>query len=112
MVRIDGKTELTVAGMVENIVGCKWSMQVLRAIQEGHVRPSAIQRACAGLSAKVMNERLRKMQRFGILARTVHGEKAPLEVEYQLTRFGQRFAGILDEVRRLQNEVESGAKRS
>jgi DNA-binding HxlR family transcriptional regulator len=107
MVRIDEKSDLTVAGMVENIVGCKWSTQVLRAIQDGHVRPSAIQRACTGLSAKVMNERLRKMQRFGILQRTVHGEKAPLEVEYQLTAFGKRFTGILDEVRRLQDDVDA-----
>ncbi len=56
-----------------------------------------------------MNERLRKMTRYGILRRTVFGEKPPLEVEYALTSLGRRFMGILDEVRRLQEAVDTGA---
>jgi DNA-binding HxlR family transcriptional regulator len=61
-----------------------------------------------GLSPKVMNERLRKMLRFGIMERHVFGEKPPIEVEYRLTRFGTRFMKILDEVRRLQGAVDAG----
>ena len=56
-----------------------------------------------------MNERLRKMLRFGIVSRTVLGDKPPLEVEYVLTPFGLRFIEILDEVRRLQEAVDRGA---
>jgi len=56
-----------------------------------------------------MNERLRKMTRFGIVERTVFGEKPPVEVEYRLTPFGFRFIGILDEVRRLQEAVDQAA---
>ena len=98
-----------VAAMVENIVGCKWSLRILDLCADGQRRPSALLRACPGLSAKVLNERLRKMIRFGILTRTVCGEKPPLEVEYQLTPFGERFITIIDEVRRLQDAVDSGA---
>lgn len=103
---------IPVAAMVESIVGCKWSLRLLQLSAEGQTRPSAFLRACAGLSAKVMNERLRKMMRFGIFRRVVRGEKPPIEVEYQLTPFGQRFLGILDEVRRLQDEVDAGAVES
>lgn len=53
-----------------------------------------------------MNERWRKMLRFGIVQRTVFGDKPPVEVEYVLTPFGRRFMGILDEVRRLQDAVD------
>lgn len=98
-----------VASMVESIVGCKWSVRLLLLCAEGHRRPSAFLRACPGLSAKVMNERLRKMIRFGIVQRTVFGEKLPVEVEYSLTAFGRRFLKILDEVRRLQEAVDHGA---
>jgi DNA-binding HxlR family transcriptional regulator len=97
-----------VASMVESIVGCKWSVRLLQLCADGYRRPSALLRACPGLSAKVMNERLRKMIRFGILERTVCGDKPPLEVEYRLTPFGRRFIRILDEVRRLQEEVDRG----
>jgi DNA-binding HxlR family transcriptional regulator len=99
--------EITVAAMVEQIVGCKWSMQVLSLVSVGCHRPSALLRNCPGLSAKVMNERLRKMIRFGIFERTVFGEKPPVEVEYRLTRFGLRFIGIIEEVRRLQEILDS-----
>lgn len=59
---------IPVAAMVESIVGCKWSLRLLDL------------RACPSLSAKVMNERLRKMVRFGSVEHTVFGETPPLEV--------------------------------
>src|SRR5918996_6637922 len=98
---------IPVASMVESIVGCKWSVRLLRLIADGCCRPSELLRACPELSAKVMNERLRKMTRFGIVRRTVFGEKPPVAVEYVLTTFGRRFMGILEEVRRLQEAVDN-----
>lgn len=100
---------IPVASMVESIVGCKWSVRLLQLCAEDHHRPNAFLRACPGLSAKVMNERLRKMIRFGILQRTVYGEKPPVEVEYRLTPLGRRFMGILEEVRRVQDAVDHEA---
>jgi DNA-binding HxlR family transcriptional regulator len=95
--------------MVESIIGCKWSVRLLHLCAEDHHRPSAFLRACPGLSSKVMNERLRKMTRFGILKRTVFGEKTPVEVEYRLTPLGRRFMQIIEEVRRLQETIDHGA---
>jgi DNA-binding HxlR family transcriptional regulator len=98
----------SVAMMVEDIVGCKWSMRLLELVAEGCSRPGILLRTCSGLSAKVMNERLRKMVRFGILQRTVVGEKPPLEVQYKLTPFGNRFKKLIEEVRQLQEAVNKG----
>lgn len=103
-----GGSGIPVTSMVESIIGCKWSVRLLGLLADGCSRPSALLRACPGLSAKVMNERLRKMTRFGIVRRMVFGEKPPIEVEYLLTPFGSRFMGILEEVRRLQEAVDSG----
>ncbi|MDA1304708.1 MAG: helix-turn-helix domain-containing protein [Nitrospirae bacterium] len=100
---------IPVASMVESIIGCKWSVLILSKLAEGCSRPSALLRACPWLSAKVMNERLRKMTRFGLAHRTVIGDKPPVEVEYVLTPLGRRFMGILHEVRQLQDAVNSGA---
>jgi DNA-binding HxlR family transcriptional regulator len=99
---------IPIAALVESIVGCKWSVRLLQLCAEGHARPSAFLRACPGLSAKVMNERLRKMIRFGIVRRTVFGDKPPIEVEYRLTPFGRRFLGIVEEVRKLQDAIDRG----
>lgn len=104
--------KVTVASMVESIVGCKWSVRLLHLIADGQQRPSALLKSCPGLSAKVMNQRLQKMMRFGIVERMVFGDKPPIEVQYRLTKFGSRFMRILNEVRCLQEELdhERGAK--
>ncbi len=99
---------IPVAAMVESIIGCKWSLGILGLLAAGCHRPSALLRASPGLSAKVMNERLQKMMRFGIVNRTVFGAKPPVEVEYLLTPLGQRFMRIIEEVRRLQEAVDRG----
>jgi DNA-binding HxlR family transcriptional regulator len=97
---------VSVAAMVESIVGCKWSMSLLGLIARDVVRPSSLLRECSGLSAKVMNERLRKMVRFGLITRTVRGEKPPLEVRYTLTSFGSQFVRVLEEIQRLQARLD------
>lgn len=102
------RTVIPVTAMVESIVGCKWSMRLLDLCAEGCTRPSAVLRACPGLSAKVMNERWRKMLRYGIVRRVVSGDKPPVEVDYLLTPFGHRFIGIIEEVRKLQAAMDAG----
>ena len=83
--------------MVEDIVGCKWSLAVLDRVRRGVNRPGAIESSLPGLSPKVLNERLRKLVRFGILERTAVPEIPP-RVEYTMTAFGARFARVLDEI--------------
>ena len=65
-----------VARMVEDIVGCKWSIAVLGRVREGVTRPGAIEHSLPGLTAKVLNERLRKLVRYGIVERTQFPELA------------------------------------
>ena len=102
---------MSVAAMVESIVGCKWSMSLLGLIARDVVRPSCFLRECSGLSAKVMNERLRKMVRFGLITRTVRGERPPLEVRYTLTPFGSQFVRVLEEIQRLQTHLDEHERK-
>lgn len=90
--------------MTEDIVGCKWSMQVLAQIRKGVCRPGAITRSLEGLTPKVLNDCLRRMVDFGILERMSYPEIPP-RVEYKLTALGQRFVGILDAIEALQDEM-------
>lgn len=94
-----------VSRMVEDIVGCKWSLAVLGAVRGGVCRPGALEHAIAGLSKKVLNERLSKLVRFGILEKHAFAELPP-RVEYRLTPFGDKFCGVLDGIDRLQREID------
>ena len=93
-----------VATMVEDVVGCKWSLAVLGLVRRGVRRPGAMEHAIDGLTVKVLNERLRKLVRYGILDKVSYAELPP-RVEYRLTDFGARFTGILDQIDALQAEL-------
>jgi DNA-binding HxlR family transcriptional regulator len=96
----------SVASVIEDVVGCKWTLHILGQIRQGVVRPGAMQRSVAGLTTKVLNERLRKLVRYGLLEKQIYPER-PLHVEYHLTRFGQRLNGILDQIDMLQRERDA-----
>lgn len=106
---ISPRTHLTarpsVAGMAESIIGCKWSLTVLSLVRRGVNRPGAMEHAVPGLSAKVLNERLRKLTRYGILEKHNFPEIPP-RVEYHLTGFGTKFVGIIDWLDGLQSELD------
>ena len=91
-----------VSGMVESIVGSKWSWPLLAAIRSGVHRPDDLEHACHGISTKVLNETLREMLRFGIL------ERDEVDDEYRLTALGGRFVRLIDDVHELQRAVDTG----
>jgi DNA-binding HxlR family transcriptional regulator len=93
------------ARMVEDIVGCKWSLAVLGAVRSGVCRPGAMEHAIDGVSKKVLNERLSKLVRFGILEKQAYPELPP-RVEYRFTPFGEKFLGVLDSIDALQRGLD------
>ena len=95
--------------IVEDIIKCKWSLTVLDLINSGTNRPGAMVRKTDGLTAKVLNERIDKLQRYGILDRLVFPEKPP-RVEYRFTAFGEKFLKIIDAIYELQNDIEALSK--
>ena len=90
--------------MVEDVVGCKWTLTILQLIRQGTCRPGVLERSIEGLTTKVLNERLRKLVDYGILERRAYPEIPP-RVEYELTPFGQKFASILDAIEELETEL-------
>jgi len=90
--------------ILQNVLGCKWTLHILAQVRKGVRRPGELTRSTDGLTTKVLNERLVKLVRFGILDKTSYPEVPP-RVEYELTDFGKRFSKLLDEVDRLQGEM-------
>ena len=92
--------------MVESVIGCKWSLTVIDLVRRGIHRPGAMEHAIDGLSAKVLNERLVKLVRFGILEKTSFAEVPP-RVEYHMTPFGREFSALLDQVDLLEKLIST-----
>ena len=91
--------------MVEQIYGCKWSLTVFNLLQNGIKRPGEMVRSVDGLTTKVLNQCLRRNVKFGIIKRVAYPEIPP-RVEYQVTPFGKKFIRILDQIEKLQEEIE------
>jgi DNA-binding HxlR family transcriptional regulator len=82
--------EHDVGRMVEEVLKCKWTLAVLNLIRQEINRPGAMVRNTPGLTMKVLNERLQKLQKYNILEREVF-PVIPPHVEYKLTDFGKKF---------------------
>lgn len=90
--------------LLEDVLGCRWTFSVLRAVADGVNRPGALERHIAGISTKVLGDRLRQFTRAGIFERIQYPEIPP-RVEYRLTPFGRKFVKLLRDVEKLQAEL-------
>jgi DNA-binding HxlR family transcriptional regulator len=90
--------------LLEDVIGCRWTISVLGAVAKGVRRPGALERYINGISAKVLADRLRHFTRAGIFER-VQFPEIPPRVEYRLTPFGKKFMRLLKQVERLQAEL-------
>ena len=81
------------------IVGGKWTGSILWHLKDGPVRFNDLTRMVGGASKKMITERLRQLERQGLVKREVV-DSAPVSVTYEITDFGRTALGFLDELRR------------
>lgn len=96
--------------LLEDVIGCRWSISVLRAVGKGVYRPGALERHIEGISTKVLSDRLHRFNHAGIFKR-VQFPEIPPRVEYRLTAFGKRFLRLLRAIEQLQKELNEEAPR-
>ena len=91
---------------LEEVVGCKWSVSVLIAIADGVARPGELERRVAGISKKILSERLRKLTLYGLLKKHAYAEVPPRRV-YSLTDNGRKLVDIIEQIRTLDGRIAS-----
>jgi DNA-binding HxlR family transcriptional regulator len=73
----------------------KWGPLVLCALRKAPLRYGELQRAIGGVSQKMLTQTLRKLEQFGLVARSTHGT-GPTAVEYALTPLGESLTVPLE----------------
>jgi DNA-binding HxlR family transcriptional regulator len=80
--------------VLDHIAG-KWSIGIIVAAAAGPIRFTELERAIEGISRRMLTLNLRKLERDGLLVRTVY-PTVPPKVEYRLTpiarELGESFA--------------------
>ena len=76
----------------------RWAVLVLLSLAEAPVRFNSLRRAVNGVTQKVLGQTLRRLERNGLIQRTVIASK-PIAVEYRLTPTGQSLLPIIQLLR-------------
>lgn len=81
-------------GPVVDIVFSRWTTPILWSLNEyGRQRFVELQRLIGTITPKVLTQRLRQMERDGLVLRTYHPEVPP-RVEYEITDLGRSLAPL------------------
>ncbi len=79
---------------VVDIVFSRWTTPILWALHEyGRQRFVELERRIATITPKVLTQRLRQLERDGLVVRTYHPEVPP-RVEYEISELGRSLAPL------------------
>jgi DNA-binding HxlR family transcriptional regulator len=84
---------------VLDLIGDKWSVLIIGMLEDGPKRFSQLQRSIGGISQKMLTQKLRSLERDGIISRTLYPEVPP-RVDYELTPLGETLCAPIEAVRR------------
>jgi DNA-binding HxlR family transcriptional regulator len=79
------------------MVGKRWTGAILSVLMDGPLRFSEIAQAVPELSDRLLSERMKELERRGVVERTVH-PGPPLRVEYSLSQMGRELEPALSEL--------------
>jgi DNA-binding HxlR family transcriptional regulator len=75
-------------------VGDRWTLLVVEALLDGPRRFGDLQDAVGGIAPNILTQRLRHLEREGLVVARAYSERPPRFV-YELTTGGQELAGAL-----------------
>lgn len=76
----------------------KWTVLIIDCLARGKQRFGALRRDIAGISPKVLTQKLRELERDGLLTRRIYAS-VPLKVEYALTPLGHTLVDLVAAIR-------------
>ena len=78
-----------------DVLGGRWTLLIVRDLLAEPRRFGELLMTLGGVSPKVLTDRLKSLEREGILTRTVY-PVMPLRVEYALTDLGRELRPVID----------------
>jgi len=84
--------ETTALAQALGIVGDRWSLLVVAALLDGPRRFGELQDTVAGIAPNVLTQRLRHLERHGLLIAQPYSRR-PLRFVYELSAAGRELAG-------------------
>lgn len=81
------------------LLGKRWTGLIIRTLLNGQNRFSDIEEAIPNMSARMLTERFKELEKEGIIIRKVYPE-TPVRIEYELTEKGRDLQSAMDEIQK------------
>lgn len=81
------------------LLGKRWTGLIIRTLLSGQKRFSDIAEAIPNMSARMLTERFKELEKEGIVNRKVYPE-TPVRIEYELTEKGRELESVMDEIQK------------
>ena len=81
------------------LLGKRWTGLIIRTLLNGQNRFSDIEEAIPNMSARMLAERFKELEKAGIILRKVYPE-TPVRIEYELTEKGRELQSSMDEIQK------------
>lgn len=91
--------------LIGEVLFGKWKIRLLWFINEGHKRPSELQRKIPDASRRVLNIQLKELEEHELLTRKIF-PVVPPKVEYSLTQLGRTLIPVIAALGQWGNENE------
>jgi DNA-binding HxlR family transcriptional regulator len=80
--------------LIGEVLYGKWKIRLLWFIDQGHQRPSELQRKIPDASRRVLNMQLNELEKHELITRKIY-PVVPPKVEYSLTEFGKTVIPVI-----------------
>lgn len=88
-----------------DLVGGKWKMVILYHLKDGEKRYNELRKELFSVTEMTLSLQLKQLEKDGLVARKVFGEKPPIKVEYSLTDFGKTCIPVLEAITNWGNQI-------
>lgn len=79
------------------ILGKKWTALIIRVLLGGPKRFKDIKEQIPDMSDKILTERMKELESYGIIIRNVYPE-TPVRVEYELSPMGKDLETVIESI--------------
>lgn len=81
------------------LLGKRWTGLIIRTLMGGQKRFSDISETIPNISARMLTERFKELEKEEIIIRKVYPE-TPVRIEYELSEKGRELQAVMDEIQK------------
>lgn len=81
------------------LLGKRWTGLIIKTLMCGKKRFSDIAETIPNMSARMLTERFKELEKAGIVKRNVYPE-IPVRIEYELTQKGRELQEVMNEIQK------------